>query len=144
MRGRRISAASARETARSSANPLREYASDCASVYFEWPFVAALEVVVTARTDDELMARLAPVLDDFHREMKTTWTRSLVEAGYDAAVADEELTLTLNLIRGMAVNRIWQRDDATISRSSTGGASSGPGTSDTALTAMRPAAQTLR
>ncbi|KTQ96986.1 hypothetical protein NS226_05555 [Aureimonas ureilytica] len=101
------------ETARSSANPLREYASDCASVYFDWPFVAALEVVVTARTDDELMARLAPVLDDFHREMKTTWTRSLVEAGYDAAVADAELTLTLNLIRGMAVNRIWQRNDAT-------------------------------
>lgn len=100
-------------SARSAANPLREYAADCLSVYFEWPFIAALEVVVSARTDVALMDRLKPVLDGFHRAMKTTWTESLVAAGYPQDIAEEELSLTLNLIRGMAINKIWQHDAAT-------------------------------
>lgn len=99
-------------SARTAANPLREYAADCMSVYFDWPFIAALEVVVTARTDAALMARLCPVLDRFHRSMRTTWIETLVAAGYHPDVAAEELALTLNVIRGMAVNRIWQHDDA--------------------------------
>lgn len=99
------------EKARSSPNPLREYAQDCLSVYFDWPFIAALEVVVTARTDEDLRLRLHPVLENFHNTMRTTWIGSLVAAGYDPAVAEEDLALTLNLIRGMAVNTMWQRDN---------------------------------
>lgn len=99
-------------SAQNAANPLREYALDCMSVYFDWPFVAALEVVVNARTDSALMDRLHPVLDRFHVTMRTTWIDTLVAAGYEADIAREELALTLNLIRGMAVNKIWQHDDA--------------------------------
>lgn len=96
-------------SARTSVNPLREYAKDCQSVYFDWPFIAALEVVVTARTDEAILKRLHPVLERFHNTMRSTWLESLVAAGYDPAVAEEDLTLTLNLIRGMAVNMIWHR-----------------------------------
>jgi AcrR family transcriptional regulator len=98
--------------ARRSANPLKEYVKDCLSVYFDWPFITALEVVITARTDEALMQRLQPVLDRFHHTMRTTWVEALVEAGYDRAMANEDLAMTLNLVRGMAVNRIWHPHDA--------------------------------
>lgn len=99
-------------SARTSKEPLREYVKDCCSVYFDWPFIAALEVVVTARTDENLMERLRPVLEHFHDTTRTIWTETFLTAGYSLMEAEEELSLTLNLVRGMAVNRIWKKDDA--------------------------------
>lgn len=100
------------DQARGSANPLKDYVNDCLSVYFDWPFITALEVVITARTDTVLMDRLRPVLDAFHHIMRATWTDALVDAGYEPSMANEDLAMALNLIRGMAVNRIWHQHDA--------------------------------
>ncbi|MBG0511647.1 TetR/AcrR family transcriptional regulator [Agrobacterium leguminum] len=99
-------------SARNSPEPLREYVKDCLSIYFDWPFIAALEVVITARTDEVLMERLRPVLENFHGAMKATWIETFVATGYTPSEAEEELALTLNLIRGMAVNKIWKSGDA--------------------------------
>lgn len=99
-------------SARNSPEPLREYVKDCLSIYFDWPFIAALEVVITARTDADLMERLRPVLEHFHDTMRTTWIETFVATGYSPSEAEEELALTLNLIRGMAVNRLWKSGSA--------------------------------
>lgn len=98
------------EAARLSDEPIRSFIEDCLSIYFDWPFVSALEIVLAARTEPELMAKIHPVLDEFHATMKSTWIAALESAGYDRAAAETDLRLTLNLIRGMAVNRIWQND----------------------------------
>ncbi|WP_091917152.1 TetR/AcrR family transcriptional regulator [Mesorhizobium sp. YR577] len=100
-------------SARTSLEPLREFTKDCLSIYFDWPFIAALEVVMTARSDEALMTRLRPVLEQFHSGMKATWLEALVAAGYETEQAEEDLALTLNLIRGMAVNKMWKNDEST-------------------------------
>ncbi len=100
------------ESASRSAEPLRGFIQDCQSIYFDWPFIAALEVVLAARTDAALFARVHPVLDQFHKSMRTTWLDALVAAGYDRKRTQVDLRLTLNLIRGMAANKIWENDAA--------------------------------
>lgn len=96
--------------------PLREFIADLRTIYFDWPFLAATEVLVTARTSSELMASLKPVLEHFHAGMKAVWLEAFVAAGYEPAEAEPLLALTLNLIRGMAINRIWQLDQASYER----------------------------
>jgi hypothetical protein len=93
-----------------SAEPLRAYIEDCRSIYFDWPFISALEVLVAGRTDPKLFARIHPVLERFHDGMRSTWLAALVAAGYDEARTEIDLRLTLNLIRGMATNKLWEND----------------------------------
>jgi AcrR family transcriptional regulator len=103
--------------ASSSAEPIRGYVEDCISIYFDWPFVTANEIIIAARTDPHLMARIRPVLERFHATMKQTWLEALIKAGCERQQAEEDLQLTLNLIRGMAVNRLWHEDSAEHERS---------------------------
>ncbi|MFM9859487.1 TetR/AcrR family transcriptional regulator [Pseudoxanthobacter sp. M-2] len=98
------------EAASCSQEPLRDYVDDCLSIYFDWPFIAALEVVLAARSDPALFAKIHPVLQRFHDGMRRTWLEALVRAGYDRTQTEIDLRLTLNLLRGMATNRIWQND----------------------------------
>src|SRR5690606_41123909 len=58
VRGQRIA-----RTAEAVKKPLEGFISDSLSVYFDWPFLAALEVIMVARTDDELMSRITPVME---------------------------------------------------------------------------------
>lgn len=81
------------------------------SVYFDWPFIAALEVIVAARTDPELMSRIRPVMERYRETTNARWLAVLRDAGQSEAQARRMLSLTLNLIRGMAVNRLWHSDD---------------------------------
>lgn len=96
--------------ASASAEPIRGYVQDCLSIYFGWPFIAAFEVMIAARTDPALLARIRPVLERFHAGMRRTWLAALVAAGYDEIQTEIDLRLTLNLIRGMAMNKIWEDD----------------------------------
>jgi hypothetical protein len=104
------------EAAAQAREPLREFIADLRTIYFDWPFLAATEVLVTARTAPELMASLKPVLERFHAGMKAVWLEAFVAAGYEPGRAETLLALTLNLIRGMAINRIWQHDQASYER----------------------------
>ncbi len=74
------------------------------------------KVVVAARTDKELMARIGPVLEEFHTALRNIWTQAFVDAGYEREEAETVLRMTLNMIRGMALNRIWENDIAEYER----------------------------
>jgi AcrR family transcriptional regulator len=93
-------------------HPLEGFLSDCLSVYFDWPFIAALEIIVVSRTDAQLMEQMLPVMENFRVNCDRTWMAVFRRAGVAEAKATELLNLTLNLVRGMAVNRLWRRDDA--------------------------------
>jgi AcrR family transcriptional regulator len=92
--------------------PVEGFIADCLSVYFEWPFVAALEAIVVARTDPELMARILPVMENYRQSTNVLWLDVFRQAGFSAKDARLVLNLTLNMIRGMAINKMWQQDDA--------------------------------
>ena len=92
--------------------PIRAFVEDCKSVYFDWPFLTALEVMVAARTNTPLMERARPILARFHGTLERVWLDALIRTGIAPDVAARQLRLTLNLIRGMAVNRIWNDNEA--------------------------------
>ncbi len=93
-------------------NPLEGFISDSVSVYFDWPYTAALEVVMVARTDEALMEHIVPVMRHYRETTNALWLEVFRKAGYSAKDAETILNLTLNMIRGMGINRTWQRDDA--------------------------------
>lgn len=91
--------------------PIRAFVEDCKSIYFDWPFLTALEVMVTARTNPALMNRARPILARFHGTLERVWVDVLAGSGVAPETAARQLRLTLNLIRGMAVNRIWNDNE---------------------------------
>jgi len=106
VRGQRIA-----RTAEAVKKPIEGFISDSLSVYFDWPFIAALEVIMVARTDPELMERIIPVMDNYRQTTNALWLEVFRKAGYTPKQARTILNLTLNMTRGMAVNRMWQHDD---------------------------------
>lgn len=106
VRGQRVA-----RTSEAVKKPLEGFLSDSLSVYFDWPFLAALEVIMVARTDEELMSRITPVMEHYRQTINALWTDVFKKAGYTAKQTRTILNLTLNMTRGMAVNRIWQHDD---------------------------------
>jgi AcrR family transcriptional regulator len=97
-------------------NILRAFIEDCTNVYFEWPFLAACEVLILARTDPLLMAQIEPVMQHYRKTMNTTWLEAFARGGIAEGEASFLIMSTLNLIRGMAVNSFWQRDVASYNR----------------------------
>lgn len=93
-----------------SAEPVAALIEDCRSIYFGWPFLASVDVMIAARTDPGLEPRVNGVLHTFHSTMKATWIKALMSAGYSAARAEIVFSMTLNLMRGMAINKVWQNN----------------------------------
>jgi len=106
LHGQRIA-----KTAGAVKNPLAGFIEDSISVYFNWPYVAALEVIMVARTDQALMQRIIPVMQHYRETTNALWLDVFRQAGYSEATAQTILNLTLNIVRGMGINRTWKRDD---------------------------------
>ena len=104
-RGQRIA-----KTPAAHRDPVGGFIKDCTSVYFEWPFIAALEVLLAARTDPVLMQEILPVMQRYRGLTNTLWLGVFADVGVPRAKAESVLNLTLNLVRGMAVNSLWQKD----------------------------------
>jgi AcrR family transcriptional regulator len=89
-------------------NPIAGFMADSMAVYFEWPFIAALEVLMVARTDPALMERIKPVMEHYRRETNTLWLQVFAQAGYAPEQAELALNLTLNQVRGLGVHSLWK------------------------------------
>ena len=107
VRGQRMA-----QTAGAVEKPIEGFITDCMSVYFEWPFLAALESVVVARTDPDLMAKILPVMEHYRLICDDIWLDVFKKARIPAKRARVLLNLSLNIVRGMGLNRLWRHDDA--------------------------------
>jgi AcrR family transcriptional regulator len=106
IRGQRVA-----NTVNADQKPIEGYLSDCLSVYFEWPFIAALETIMVARTDPDLMEKILPVMKRYRTICDDIWISVFMRTGLTHQKASLLLNLTLNLVRGMAINRLWKNDD---------------------------------
>jgi len=106
IRGQRLA-----RTPQAVKKPIESFISDQLSVYFDWPFHTALEVIVVSRTDPELMARIYPVMDHYRKTTNALWLEVFKKAGHSPQQARTILNLSLNMVRGMAVNRMWAKDE---------------------------------
>lgn len=91
-------------------DPLAGFIADSRTIYFDWPFIVALEILVPARTDPTLAAKIKPIMERYRNTTNETWRAVFCNAGFSTKEADKILNLTLNLIRGMAINSVWQSD----------------------------------
>jgi len=91
-------------------DPLAGFVADCMAVYFGRPFFPALEVLVLARTEPTLMAQIEPIMRRYRRDTNQRWLAAFERHGLSLEEAGQVLTLTLNLVRGMAMNSLWQID----------------------------------
>lgn len=98
------------KTAAARRDPVGTFISDCFRVYFEWPFLAALEVMVVARTDPTLAAQIHPVMRRYRDLTNEVWLEVFRRSGFKGDDAIFALNITLNLVRGMALNSLWARD----------------------------------
>jgi AcrR family transcriptional regulator len=98
-------------TAEAATRPVEGFITDCLSIYFDWPFIAALEVIVVARTDPALMARILPVMEEYRDTVNEIWLNVFEQSGMASDMAGTVLNLTLNLVRGMAVNSLWRKNE---------------------------------
>lgn len=69
-----------------------------------------LEFNVACRTDEQLRERLAPVLANFHDSMNMAWRRYFTTKEYPNTNIETIMTLTINTLRGMAIQSITHDD----------------------------------
>ena len=91
-------------------HPLRAYIDDCLDVYLGWPFLAAVEVLVPARTDPALMVQVDKFMRHYRRTMNAVWLNAFMRAGVSEKEASFLMMATLNMVRGMGINSMWQRN----------------------------------
>jgi AcrR family transcriptional regulator len=91
-------------------HPLRAYIDDCFHVYLGWPFLAAAEVLVPARTDPALMVQVDEFMQHYRRTMNDVWLGAFMRAGLGKKEAAFLMMTTLNMVRGMGINSMWQRN----------------------------------
>jgi hypothetical protein len=71
-----------------------------------------LEFNVACRTETSLRQRLAPVLKEFHAEIEKAWEEHYSTTAHTRIPSSAFITLTINVLRGMAVQSIIQDDQA--------------------------------
>lgn len=91
-------------------DPLAGFVQDCMAVYFGRPFFPALEVLVLARTEPTLMAAIKPIMERYRTETNRRWLSAFERHGLSRTDGNQVIALTLNLVRGMAMNSLWQID----------------------------------
>ncbi|SRR5690606_14498662 len=94
-----------------SRDPLQGFIEDSLRLFFDRPFLAVLEIFMAARTDPELLSRVTPIMKHYRETIDAQWLKAFCEAGYSPHTAQVILNLTLNITRGMALNRLWQNDE---------------------------------
>jgi AcrR family transcriptional regulator len=88
-------------------NPIEGFVTDCLNVYFEWPFIAAVEIMMVARTDPELMKSLRPILQKYVDSTTTLWLDVFRKTGMPEKKARTVINLAMHFARGLGVNRLW-------------------------------------
>ena len=67
-------------------------------------------MMVAARTDPLMNAPFHTFMRHYRKTMNEIWLGAFTRAGYSKQEASFLIMSTLNLVRGMAINSIWQRD----------------------------------
>lgn len=103
--GRRIAASAAART-----DPLQAFIADCENVYLGASFIPTIEMMVAARSDPLMNAPFDVFMRDYRKAMNEIWMKAFMRAGYSEAEASFTIMSTLYIIRGMAINSIWQKN----------------------------------
>lgn len=103
----------ARVRARRAASPdeaLKALIADAQEFFFSELFLIALDLAIQGRLRDERSNSLTELSAATRLPVEAHWRAALVDSGVPADVADDLLWLTLSIVRGLAIRRLWQHD----------------------------------
>ena len=91
-------------------DPLKAFIADCEDVYLGAAFIPTTEMMVAARSDPLMNAPFDAFMQNYRKTMNDIWLKAFMRAGYSEAQASFTIMSTLYVIRGMAINSIWQKN----------------------------------
>ncbi len=84
--------------------------SDAQEFFFSELFLIALDLAIQRRLGDAGDNALTKLSAATRLPVEAHWRAALVDSGVPAEVADDLLWLTLSIVRGLAIRRLWQHD----------------------------------
>lgn len=103
----------ARVRARRAASPdqaLRALIDDAQEFFFSELFLVALDLAIQGRLREDGAHAVTQLSAATRLPVESHWRAALVDSGVPAALADDLLWLTLSIVRGLALRRLWQHD----------------------------------
>jgi len=100
----------ARRAAASPDEALRALVADAQEFFFSELFLIALDLAIQGRFREEGDQGITRVSSATRLPVEAHWRAALVHSGVPEAVADDLLWLTLSIVRGLAIRRLWQHD----------------------------------
>jgi AcrR family transcriptional regulator len=88
----------------------KELLSDSQEFFFSELFFIALDLAIQGRTKNGADNPLGAISAASRLPVEASWLAALIEAGVPATVAEDLLWLTISIVRGLAVRRLWQHD----------------------------------
>ena len=90
--------------------------ADAQEFFFSELFLIALDLAIQGRLRDAADNTLTQLSAATRLPVEAHWRAALVESGVPGDVADDLLWLTLSIVRGLAVRRLWQHDPPRFNR----------------------------
>lgn len=84
--------------------------ADSQEFFFSELFLVALDLAIQGRMKPADGSPLVEISAASRLPVEASWLAALIEAGVPAVIAEDLLWLTLSIVRGLAVRRLWQHD----------------------------------
>lgn len=84
--------------------------SDSQEFFFSELFFIAMDLAIQGRMNNVAGNPLGQISAASRLPVEASWLAALIEAGVPPAIAEDLLWLTLSIVRGLAVRRLWQHD----------------------------------
>lgn len=84
--------------------------ADSQDFFFSELFLIALDLAIQGRGGVGNTSRVARISAEARLPLEANWLKALIGAGVPESVAEDLLWLSISIVRGFAVRRLWQDD----------------------------------
>ena len=95
---------------KSTDEAIKALISDSQEFFFSELFLIALDLAIQGRMQHGDANPLGQISAATRLPVEASWLAALIDSGVPAAVAEDLLWLTMSIVRGLAVRRLWQHD----------------------------------
>jgi AcrR family transcriptional regulator len=90
--------------------------ADSQEFFFSELFLIAMDLAIQGHMNNVAGNPVGQISAASRLPVEASWLAALVEAGVPPAVAEDLLWLTISIVRGLAVRRLWQHDPPRFTR----------------------------
>jgi AcrR family transcriptional regulator len=95
---------------RSTDDAIKALISDSQEFFFSELFLIALDLAIQGRVQQGDAHPVSQISAATRLPVEASWLAALIDSGVPASVAEDLLWLTISIVRGLAVRRLWQHD----------------------------------